>query len=229
MDGTPRLRRRMRLRLIFASAIVAVPLAAWAASGSLASSGARLSSLQHKIDVTQAKVGRKRGTERLLSSDIAVYTRRINTLQSHITRLQRRETVIQTDLDAKRAELARIQEDLRQQRARLARLRTRLAVTRKVLSARLVELYKADTPDIVTVVLSAHGFADLLERGDFLRRISEADRKIVLAVKTAKEDSTRTARRLSRLEARQQKVTAIILSRRNEIAGVRQQLIGTRV
>ena len=219
----------MRLRPLLLAA--ALPLGAWAAVPlvSQAASGAKLSSLQRKIEVTEQKLGRKRGTERVLASDVASYTRRINRLQSHISVLTRRETRIQVDLDRKRAELARIQEDLRQQRARLARLRTRLAETRKVLGARLVELYKADTPDIVSVILSSRGFADLLERGDFLKRISDADRKIVLAVKTAKTDATRTAKRLTVLEARQQKVTATILSRRNEIAGVRRELIGTRV
>jgi murein DD-endopeptidase MepM/ murein hydrolase activator NlpD len=220
----------MRVRPVVV-AIAVLPLGGLAAVPfvSQASSGARLSSLQHKIAVTQEKLGRKRGTERVLSSDIAQWTSRINRLQSHISVLTRREVAIQADLDRKRAELASIQEELRQQRARLARLRTRLAQTRKVLAARLVELYKADQPDIVTVILSSRGFADLLERGDFLRRISDADRKIVLAVKKAKEDSTRTAARLTVLEARQQRVTAAILSRRNEIAGVRRQLIGTRV
>src|ERR1051325_10667771 len=75
---------------------------------SQASSGARLSSLQHKIAVTQEKLGRKRGTERVLSSDIAQWTGRINRLQSHITVLTRREVSIQADLDRKRHQLAQI-------------------------------------------------------------------------------------------------------------------------
>jgi murein DD-endopeptidase MepM/ murein hydrolase activator NlpD len=230
MAGTPRVRRRMRVRpVVVCIAVLSFGGLATVPLVSQASPGAKLSSLQHKIDVTAAKVGRKRGTERVLSSDIAAWTRRINHLQGRISVLTRREVRIQADLDRKRAELARIQEDLRQQRARLARLRTRLAETRKVLAARLVELYKADSPDMVSVILSARGFADLLERGDFARRVSDADRKIVLAVKTAKEDATRTAKRLTVLEARQQKVTAAILSRRNEIAGVRRELIDTRV
>jgi murein DD-endopeptidase MepM/ murein hydrolase activator NlpD len=220
----------MRLRpVVVAIAVLAPGGLATVPLVSQASPGAKLSSLQHKIAVTEAKLGRKRGTERVLSSDIARWTSRINRLQAHISVLTHREVAIQADLDRKRHQLAQIQEELRQQRARLARLRTRLAQTRKVLAARLVELYKADSPDIVTVILSSHGFADLLERGEFLRRISDADRKIVLAVKVAKEDSTRTARRLTVLEARQQRVTAAILSRRNEIAGVRRELIGTRV
>jgi murein DD-endopeptidase MepM/ murein hydrolase activator NlpD len=217
-----------RLRIMVACAMLA--LLAWTLVplGSQAAPAGRLSSLQRKLEVTGQKLARKRGTARVLSGDIASYSRRINRLQSRISSLHRRELVLQEDLDAKRAELARIQEELRQQRARLARLRTRLAVARRALAARLVELYKADTPDIVTVVLSSRGFADLLERGEFLRRISEADRKIVLVVRTAKQDATRTAKRLTVLERRQQRVTAVILARRNEIAGVRRQLVGTR-
>ena len=58
-------------------------------------------------------------------------------------------------------ELAAVQRRLRQERARLTRLRARLIVVRRALAARLVELYKADPPDVVTVVLESDGFADL--------------------------------------------------------------------
>ena len=82
-------------------------------------------------------------------------------------------------LDRKRAELARIQEDLRRERLRLARLRARLAEARTALSKRLVELYKADQPDLVTVVLESNGFADLLERTEFMQRVSHQDARII--------------------------------------------------
>jgi murein DD-endopeptidase MepM/ murein hydrolase activator NlpD len=109
------------------------------------------------------------------------------------------------------------------------RLRARLQVARTALAARLVELYQADKPDLVTVVLSAKGFADLIERGDFMHRISEQDRSIVRLVRTAKADAIATAHRLDGLEQRQQAVTAQILERRRQITAVKQDLIGTRV
>ena len=91
---------------------------------------------------------------------------------------------IQGDLDAKLAELARIQEDLRQERIRLARLRARLAEARVALADRLVQLYKADKPDVVTVVLESDGFADLLERTEFMQRVSDQDARIIDRVRT---------------------------------------------
>ena len=63
-------------------------------------------------------------------------------------------------------------------RDRLERLRTELATARRVLAARLVEIYKADSPDALTVILEADGFGDLLERAEFLDRISDQDREI---------------------------------------------------
>jgi murein DD-endopeptidase MepM/ murein hydrolase activator NlpD len=136
---------------------------------------------------------------------------------------------VQADLDRKRAELSKLQGQLREERRRLVRLRKRLAEARAALAARLVELYQSDRPDLVTVVLSAKGFADLIERADFMARISEQDRSIVNLVRDAKADAIATAHRLDALEQRQQAVTARILERRQEITAVKQDLIGTRV
>jgi hypothetical protein len=57
-------------------------------------------------------------------------------------------------------------------------------------------MYKADRPDILSVVLNSDGFADMLERGEFIRRIADQDRRIVIIVRAAKKDATQTAARL---------------------------------
>ncbi|HYF25410.1 MAG TPA: peptidoglycan DD-metalloendopeptidase family protein [Baekduia sp.] len=218
----------MRLRLLLA--VVALPLLLWAALP-LVSSGqqARLSQLQKKIETKRGMIGRKKGTERVLTSEIQTYSRRIGRLERRIGSLRSRQDRIQADLDRKRAQLARTQELLRAERRRLARLRARLAESRVVLADRLVELYQADRPDLVSVVLNAKGFGDLLERGEFLQRIRQQDERIITTVRAARTDAVRTARRLDRLERRQQSLTAAVLSRRNEIAAVKQELIDTRV
>ena len=170
----------------------------------------------------------KKGRERVLSSTVARYSKRIGSLQGDITVLQRKQIAIQGDLDAKRAELARIQEDLRQERIRLARLRARLAEARIALAGRLVELYKADKPDVVTVVLESDGFADLLERTEFMQRVSDQDARIIDRVRTARADAKRTAERLDMLEERQTKVAAAIEARRDAVARVKGQLVDRR-
>ena len=220
----------MRIRLLIAAA--ALPFALWALlplPSDGASPSSRLNDVQKKIQTTQGKIGRRKGTERVLTTQISAYNARIGTLQARIGRLERRQAQVQADLDSKRAELNRLQDQLRSERRRLVRLRKRLGVARRALAQRLVELYQADTPDLVTVILNANGFADLLERGDFMQRVSEQDQRIISIVRSARADATATEARLQTFERRQRRVTAIVLSNRNQIAGFKQTLIDTRV
>jgi murein DD-endopeptidase MepM/ murein hydrolase activator NlpD len=220
----------MRVRVLLAA--VALPLVLWALLP-LPSTGQskqqELQDLQQRIDRARDKIGAKKGTERVLTTQISAYNRRIRRLQRRIGTLQTRQQRVQIDLDDKRAELENLRSDLRSERARVVRLRARLDETRKLLRLRLVEIYKAEPPDVVTVVLNSDGFADLLERTEFIRRISDQDRKIVTLVRAAKIDSVASEKKLAKLEARQRLVTAIVQKRRDEIAGVKMELIGTRV
>ncbi|HVF76993.1 MAG TPA: peptidoglycan DD-metalloendopeptidase family protein [Solirubrobacteraceae bacterium] len=220
----------MRARVLLAA--VVLPLVLWALLP-LPSTGQskqqELKELQSKIDRARAKIGRKKGTERVLTTQISGYNRRIRRLQGRIGVLQTRQQRVQVDLDDKRSELESLRSELRSERARLLRLRARLDETRTMLRSRLVEIYKAEPPDVVTVILNSDGFADLLERTEFIRRISDQDRKIVTIVRAAKTDSVTSEKKLAKLEARQRLVTAIVQRRRDEIAGVKMELIGTRV
>ncbi|MBA3747630.1 MAG: peptidoglycan DD-metalloendopeptidase family protein [Solirubrobacterales bacterium] len=221
----------MRVRVLVAA--VALPLVLWAilplGSAGQSSKQRELSELRSKIDRARSKIGRKKGTERVLTTEIAGYSRRIGRLQGRIGTLSTRQQRIEVDLDAKRAELERLQSDLRAERARLVRLRSRLDETRTMLRARLIEIYKAGKPDFITVVLNSDGFADLIERGEFIARISDQDRRIVTLVTAAKADATRSEKRLSRLEERQETVTKIVQQHRDEVAAIKMELIGTRV
>jgi murein DD-endopeptidase MepM/ murein hydrolase activator NlpD len=216
-------RRMLRLRLLVA--VVAVPLALWLVLPVFSSGEPPLSS---RIDSKRRQIEAKKGRERVLTTTIAGYTRRIGALQSDIDVLQARQARIQSDLDAKLAELGRIQERLRQERIRLARLRARLAEARITLSKRLVEIYKADKPDMVTVILESDGFAELLERTEFIQRVSAQDARIIRRVKAAKADATATEARLDRLEDRQARITRQVIARRDEVAAIKGNLVTRR-
>jgi murein DD-endopeptidase MepM/ murein hydrolase activator NlpD len=215
-------RRMPHLRLLVA--VVLVPFALWLVLP-VPSSG---QNLQDKIASKQRQIEAKKKRERVLTSTIETYSRRINLLQGDITTLQARQTRIEADLAAKRAELDRIQDDLRKERARLTRLRARLAESRAALSARLVHLFKADEPDMVTVVLEANGFEDLLQRTEFMQRVSQQDARILDRVRTAKAEATATEARLKRYEARQRKVTKIVARRRLEVLAIKNRLVDRR-
>ena len=185
-------------------------------------------SLKSKIDSAQHRVDRASNRESVLSTDVAAASNRINVLQSDITVLRRRQELLQRNLDVKRAQLNRLQDQLRVARARLAQLQARFATSRRVLAVRLSEIYKADRPDVLTVVLNSKGFADLLERSEFIERINDQDTRIIRAVRIARDAAQVASDRLARLESRQQAVTTQVLIRRNEVASVRIRLVAKR-
>jgi murein DD-endopeptidase MepM/ murein hydrolase activator NlpD len=212
-------RRMYRLRLLLV--VAALPLGLWLAVPVLSDSAP----LSRKIESKKRAIAKKKGRERVLTTTISGYTKRINVLEGDIDVLQARQIRIETDLVKKRAELARVQDELRLERIRLARLRARLAEARAALSDRLVELYKADEPDVVTVILESDGFADLLERAEFMQRVSQQDARIIDRVREAKEEAVAAEKRLDALEERLRKVAAEVARRAAEVDAIKDRLI----
>ena len=181
-------------------------------------------SLSKRIDKKRAEVQGKKRKEGVLTQDVQRYNNRIRGLQGEIRGTQRRLTTVQTELNGAREELLAVRDDLEVARDRLARARSELKAGRAALADRLVELYKADEPDALTVVLEADGFADLLERTEFLERISDQDREIVARVKVLKARAEKSEGLLAKLEDRKQTAAETILHRRDDIASTRDRL-----
>jgi murein DD-endopeptidase MepM/ murein hydrolase activator NlpD len=184
--------------------------------------------LSQRIDETQRRIDRKRGREGVLTTELRGYSVRIASLRGEIRGVARRQAKVQVALDRQRAELASIRDRLERARDRLVRLRGELKIAEAALSARLVEIYKADEPDVLTVILESDGFADLLERTEFLQRVSDQDQRIVARVRDLKRQVTKQARELGVLESRAEVARDQILAKRNEIAAAKDRLVGRR-
>ena len=179
-------------------------------------------------DALRDRIESTRDRERALSGDVA----RLGALAAKVERqlgaLQRRVAEVQAELARDEAQLAELRVDLRAERARLARLRARLKEVRGQLSVRLRERYMATRPDVVSVVLGAHSFANLLERSDFLRRIQRADQQILVAVRTARADASRETKRLAKAEDAQREVVGALRMRRAALASMTQAVAARR-
>jgi peptidoglycan DL-endopeptidase CwlO len=219
--------RRMGRRLALLLAVAALPLALWGVLP-LFSGAESPGSIQNKIQSKQSQIEQRKGRERVLTSDISAASQRIGALQGEITQLQTKQVRLQSDLEAKRAELAQIQEDLRRERLKLARLRDRLARAQVLLANRLVDSYKADEPDLVTVVLEANGFRDLLERAEFMQRVSDQDARLIERVTDAKAEATASAKHLADLEQKAQDVARQIEGEVSQVVEVKGSLINRR-
>ena len=182
-------------------------------------------SLQDKIERKERQVEKKRRHEGVLTTDISAYSSRIRGLQGDIRGYAVRQAKLQGSLQQKRAEVQRVQDRLEVVQDRLVRLRARVSEATKVLSTRLVEVYKDDEPDVLTVILESDGFTDMLDRTAFLDRISKQDRTIVTRVRELKRETTKLAGELEDLEQQKQEAADAILAQKNEVAQARAQLV----
>ena len=180
-------------------------------SSTPAARGASVGQLQQRITANKGRVSSLAGTVRAASG-------RIGQLDASIAALARRLDRIQADLVAKRAELAKLRGELTAARTRLAQLVAYEAYAEQVLARQLVATYESDRPNIVTVVIDATGFQDLLERLAFMQRVRKQDVDVTSRVRAARRAVAAEATRLGRLEARQQVLTADVLAQRNQLA-----------
>jgi murein DD-endopeptidase MepM/ murein hydrolase activator NlpD len=185
--------------------------------------------LSTRIQRQQNKVNAKKHHEGVLTSTISSFNNRIDGLQGSIRGLQERQNRIQVTLTEKRNELAQIQDRLQVARDRLVRLKQKLAAAKTQLAARLVDDWKSDEPDMVTVILESHGFDDLLTRADFMNRIAKQDQQILGTVKVLKAQATTQANQLAALQSKAQDAANAILAQRNAVAASKAKLVNTRV
>jgi murein DD-endopeptidase MepM/ murein hydrolase activator NlpD len=188
----------------------------------------RSAPLSSRIEKKREQIEQHKAKEGVLSTTIQRFSIRIGAIQGEISATEQRLSRVQSSLDQQKAKLLEVRNKLEEARDRLERLRSELATARKVLAARLVEIYKADAPDALTVILEADGFGDLLERAEFLDRISDQDRQITDRVRGLRDTAKDQAIQLADLEEQEQLAAERILEERDQIAAVEQQLVGSR-
>ena len=172
----------------------------------------------------RGKIERGRERERTLSGAVGRLDTLLARTQRELAIVQGRLTEVEGDLVVAEARLARTQERLRSERARLERLKVRLSDGRELLAAQLVAAYKADEPDIVSLVVRAHDFADLIEQVELAKRVQERNGEIVDRVHTARDETRRQATLLAKLEVERRDSADAIEHRRDALASMRGAL-----
>jgi murein DD-endopeptidase MepM/ murein hydrolase activator NlpD len=164
-------------------------------------------SLESQRDSKQAELQEVRDREGVLSTELAAYSEQVDQLAGQVATLRNREAIVAE-------QLAQTQARLETEAARLDALRERLGRSLKVLSHRLVDIYKSDEPDALTVILESDGFDDLVNRYDYLDRIQAQDAGIVDRVRDLRDQT--------------QDLVGEIRDARDEIAAKKAELQRTR-
>ena len=207
----------LRLPLALASFALAV------LAGALSATTAPGKDLQEQLNKTEEKLSHVDAHEGVLTTEISHESAQLSRLQGEVADLRNREAVAAAELAAKQAELSAAQ-------SRLESLRARLQSAIRILEARLVALYKSSDPDVLTVLLSSHGFDDLLERTEYFQRIDDQDNEIVSRVRDFRNqmqetvNTVKAARNaIAERKAELERTRAKLERRTGELAAARKQ------
>ncbi len=206
-------RRLHRVKLIAALLVVGTALAVAGGDPPQPAAGATVDQLSSQLSSEQAR-------QQSLSGSLGRLSGLIASLDSQIALVQSRESEVRGELSRDRTTLALTQGAVIQERRLLARLERRLSWSRMLLSRQLISSYEGERPDLVSVVLDARGFTDLLEKLDFLHRAEQQQQSIISFTRGAKAQADRATRRLVILEASDRRTTEAALLQVRALAGM---------
>jgi murein DD-endopeptidase MepM/ murein hydrolase activator NlpD len=194
---------RTRVAMLFAALLLL--LSAALARDELASG----QDLQSQLEGKQQKLGEVRERKGVLTTTISRYSAEIDQLEGEVATLRNREAAVE-------AELEEAKQELHAEKERLIELRAHLRRAMIVLKERLVAIYKAGTPDVLTVLLQSDGWSDLLERTEYLNRIQDQDNAVIDRVRDLRDQTRATVDRLrvvkKRIEAKERELERTRLS-----------------
>jgi murein DD-endopeptidase MepM/ murein hydrolase activator NlpD len=174
----------------------------------IAAGGASGKSLQQRLDATQSKLSHVKNHAGVLTTRISHESAQLERLTSEVAQLRNKEAAVAARLAQKQAELEEAQ-------ARLDHLKARLRDAVQILEQRLVAIYESNEPDLITVLLQAHGFEDLLARSQYMRTLQDQNNDIVIRVRA--------------LRNQMQVTVDTVRAARDEIAARKQELEATRL
>ncbi len=199
------------------AALVAVA-AVWALEALPTAHAASVGQLQQGISAGQSRISG-------LSSTVAGQTSRLSQVQGRIGALEHQAAALYASIAPELTEMARLRVQITRDRQQLSVLEALQAHAESVLAQQLVGSYESDRPDLVTVVLEAKGFQDLLDRIAYQTTVQHQDAQVVKSVRATREAVVAEAIRLGAIEARLQALTAKVIAQRNALLAAKQALV----
>jgi cell wall-associated NlpC family hydrolase len=174
------------------------------------------------------RIATKQGRAEALRAAVAAETRHIRSSSRGLARAQARLRRLQADLAGQQAQLRSVEDALVRARNHLTRLVNRQRAATDALRVNLVTAYRNPAPDLVSVVISAHGFTDLLEKADFLKRIARQNAEVMDAARTSRVAVTKQTSQLATMQARERSIADRIERRRDSALTIENALLNER-
>jgi peptidoglycan hydrolase CwlO-like protein len=166
----------------------------------------------------QSQISANQQTASSLQSQINAETAQIEKSAGGVAAAQSRLYAVQSELTQHIAELQSVDDRLMKAGQQLDALEKKLHLASRYLAANLRASYENGSPNLIDVVLNAHGFSNLLDQVNYIKDAQQRDTEILNITRIARARVQREALSLGKLEHRDQMLTNEILQQRNQAA-----------
>ncbi len=182
---------------------------------------ARIATLQAEIDAAKEREG-------VLTSQLSAVVSELQAAQSAVDQAEGALGQLEAELATEQARLERLTARLRAQTTRLKQLQAEHAKAVSILEARVRAIYIEDSPDVLSFLVSASSFDDLIDNYEFLERIGLQDRRIAKQVETAKRKAAEERRATAHTRRLSAASVAVITAKTADARSVRDELAAGR-
>jgi peptidoglycan hydrolase CwlO-like protein len=168
-------RRPIALLGLVLALVVVAPAAADDPADEKAAVDARIASLQSDIAASKAQEG-------VLTSQLSAVTAELENAQAAVSDAAATVTVLEVELARARSRLDQLTALLASQTRRLERLQAEYEKAVAILEARVRAAYIDEPPDMLSFLVSASSFDEVVDNVELLNRIGRQDRRIARQV-----------------------------------------------
>jgi peptidoglycan hydrolase CwlO-like protein len=179
--------------------------------------------LSEKLDSTQGKLSHVRESQSSLSATIEEQNRAIDSMLGEVSKLRQEQQALESELEKKQGELDAATAKLEAEKHRLALIRARLQRALDALRERLVSMYEAGSPDVLSVVLESETWSQASARAEYLSRIQDYDNSVADRVKGLRDEAKAAVKRMSSIRAQLKEARDAIAVKEREAAAARAE------
>jgi murein DD-endopeptidase MepM/ murein hydrolase activator NlpD len=181
-----------------------------------------------KIAVLQAKIAAARAHEAQLNAEIASVTREIRSLESRVGDVSQRLSILERDLELHQRRLDKLNALYKLQTDRLIFLKREYERVVQTLSRRMIDIYEAQDPTLVEVIINSDSFQEALDHIHYLDAIAAQDKRITADVADAKAEMKITRAKTKKTRAAVASATRAVAVRTQQQRLVRDELLASR-
>ena len=181
-----------------------------------------------RIATLQAEISAAKDEEGVLTSQLSEVVSELRAAEDAVQAAESGLAALQAQLASERDRLDVVTAQLARDTKRLKRLRREHRRAIEILEARVRAIYISETPDVLSFLVSAASFGEVLDSFEFMERIGIQDEKISAQVKASKLEAAAQRARTAKTRRAVAASVAAVEARTAEARQVRDDLASNR-